>query len=76
MLVRSLFVVVLCMAAPWASAEDFADRFWAKQNKEALRDLERGTPLKQIEAVGRLGPEFATQTAPVLAKHQIGRAHV
>lgn len=69
MLVRSLFVVVLCMAAPWASAEDFADRFWAKQNKEALRDLERGTPLKQIEAVGRLGPEFATQTAPVLAKH-------
>lgn len=69
MLVRSLFVSVLCVAAPFALADDFADKFWAKQNKEALRDLERGAPLKQIEAVGRLGPEFAAQTAPVLAKH-------
>ena len=69
MLVRSLFVFVLGFAAQAALADDVADQFWAKQNKEALRDLERGAPLKQIEAVGRLGPDFAAQTAPVLAKH-------
>jgi hypothetical protein len=69
MLVRSLFVFVLGFAAQTAVADDVADQFWAKQNKEALRDLERGAPLKQIEAVGRLGPDFAAQTAPVLAKH-------
>ena len=69
MLVRSLLVFVLCCAASCVAADDVAAQFWAKQNKEALRDLERGAPLKQIEAVGRLGPEFAAQTAPVLAKH-------
>lgn len=69
MLVRSLFVSVLCLSCPAALASDAADAFWAKQNKDALRDLERGAPLKQIEAVGRLGPDFAVQTAPVLARH-------
>ena len=69
MRVRSLFVLVLCLSCSVALASDVADAFWAKQNKEALRDLERGAPLKQIEAVGRLGPDFAAQTAPVLARH-------
>lgn len=67
--IRSLFVAFLCVAASCALADDVADKFWAKQNKDALRDLERGAPLKQIEAVGRLGPDYAVQTAPVLAKH-------
>ncbi len=69
MLVRSLFVFVLLAAAHPATADDFAAKFIAKQNQDALRDLERGTPAKQVEAAGRLGPDFAAQTAPLLAKH-------
>jgi hypothetical protein len=69
MLVRTLFVSMLWVVSAQVLADDVADKFWAKQNKEALRDLERGAPLKQVEAVGRLGPEFAAQTAPVLARH-------
>lgn len=69
MRVRSLFVLLLCLCCPVAFASDTADAFWAKQNKDALRDLDRGAPLKQIEAIGRLGPDFAAQTAPVLARH-------
>ncbi|HWT17136.1 MAG TPA: hypothetical protein VN581_15270 [Patescibacteria group bacterium] len=69
MLVRTLFVSMLWVVSAHVAADDVADKFWAKQNKDALRDLERGAPLKQIEAVGRLGPEFAAQTAPVLTRH-------
>lgn len=69
MLIRSLLVFVCCAFTHWAMADQSADKFWAKQNKEALRELERGDPLKQIKAVGRLGSDFAEQTAPVLVKY-------
>lgn len=68
MLPRALFVLALGFAAVAAHGDDFADKFWAKQNKDALRDLERGKPAQQIEAASRLGPEFAAQTSPVLTR--------
>lgn len=49
--------------------EDFADRFFAKVEKDALRDLERGKPAKQIEAARTLGAKHAQRVAPVLARH-------
>ncbi len=69
MLTRVLFVLALGFAAVAAHGNDFADKFLAKQNKDALRDLERGKPAQQIEAASRLGPDFAAQTSPVLARH-------
>jgi len=48
---------------------DFADRFFAKVEKDALRDLERGKPAKQQEAAHTLGVEHAERVAPILAKH-------
>lgn len=68
MLIRALFVLAGCVAAAAAHGDDVADKFWAKQNKDALRDLERGKPAQQIEAASRLGPEFAAQTSPVLTR--------
>lgn len=67
--VRSCLLLCLLVCAPAVAAEDFADKFWAQQNKEALRDLERGKPAQQIKAASRLGAKFAAQTAPVLIRH-------
>ncbi|HQW80526.1 MAG: HEAT repeat domain-containing protein [Rhodanobacteraceae bacterium] len=69
MLVRSLLASCLSLCAHHVDAGDFAEKFLAKQNKSALRDLERGAPAAQIDAATQLGPDFAAQTAPVLAKH-------
>ena len=66
MWMRSLCVVALVVATCLAQA-DIGDRFFAKIQKDALRDLERGKPAQQIEAAGQLGVAFAPQIAPVLA---------
>jgi hypothetical protein len=69
MTLRPLFLLAGLCIAGLAAADDVADAFWAKQNKDALRALERGKPAQQIEAAERLGHEFAEQTGPVLARH-------
>lgn len=60
---------LLSASAIVTAQQDFADRFFAKVEKDALRDLERGKPAKQIEAARTLGAEHAARVAPVLAKH-------
>lgn len=50
-----------------AAGEDFADRFLAKIESDALRDLERPKPAKQLDAARTLGSKHAERTAPVLA---------
>ena len=69
MRVRWGFVLCMLLGATAPAADDSADKFWAQQNKEALRDLERGKPAQQIKAASRLGAKFAAQTAPVLIRH-------
>ncbi|MBK8286949.1 MAG: hypothetical protein IPK97_19945 [Ahniella sp.] len=49
------------------SADDYADKFFAKVEAEALRDLDRDKPEKKIEAASRLGPQHAAQVATALA---------
>jgi hypothetical protein len=66
MWMRSLCVVAL-VVAPCLAQADIGDRFFAKIQKDALRDLERGKPAQQIEAAGQLGVAFAPQVTPVLA---------
>ena len=63
-------ILPVMIAAPIAAAQgDAATKFFAEQQKDALRDLERGNDAEQITAADRLGAEFASRTAPVLAKH-------
>lgn len=50
-----------------AFAEDYADKFFAKVEAEALRDLDRGKPEVKIESAGRLDPKHAAQVATALA---------
>jgi hypothetical protein len=60
---------MLGLASQAMAQEGFADRFFAKVEKDALRDLERGKPAKQIEAARTLGAKHAQRVAPVLARH-------
>lgn len=63
----NLIFVVLIFAGATSPHADIGDSFFAKIQKNALRDLERGKPARQIEAAGQLGADFAPQVAPVLA---------
>jgi hypothetical protein len=64
-----LFFPMMVVAPMAAAQSDAAAKVFAEQDKEALRDLERGSAAEQIKAADRLGIAFAARTAPVLAKH-------
>lgn len=58
------------LAAPAATAQgDSANRFFAEQREQALRELDKDSPAEQVKAADRLGAEGAARTAPLLAKH-------
>ncbi len=68
MLIRLMFVIALCVGV-CATRADIGDGFFAKVQKKALADLERGKPARQLEAAGQLGDvEFAPQVAAALAR--------
>ncbi len=67
---RILIVMTVLSLAPGTlcAQQGFADRFFAGIEKDALRDLERGKPAKQLEAARTLGADHLARTAPVLAQ--------
>jgi len=68
----TFLMLLLCSAitAP-VGADDSADKFFAKIKAAALKDLERGSPAKKIEAAGTLdpmhGPQIAAALGPLLS---------
>ena len=67
--IAALLLPLLIAALPATAQASDADELRAEWRKESLRDLERGSPAEQIRAAKSLDVEFATKTAPVLAKH-------
>ncbi len=70
MKLRVLIMMTVLSMAPGIllAQQGFADRFFAGIEKDALRDLERGKPAKQLEAARTLGADHLARTAPVLAQ--------
>lgn len=68
-----LALLLIGSSLAMAADDDFIKALRAEAQKDALRELERGTPTEQIKAAGRLGKDFAASVIPVLAKHLADR---